>query len=127
MSRSEIAALSPLLTHAVRAGDVLARKIFEAAAREIAALVHAVRDALKVEPYFPLTASYCGGLMQPDSLLLPLFAQALSRSDRNYDLRPPRLTPALGAAVFAATLARTVLGAVALERLQKNGLGEDAQ
>ena len=127
LSRSEIAALSPLLTHAVRAGDVLARKIFEAAAREIAALVHAVRDALKVEPYFPLTASYCGGLMQPDSLLLPLFAQALSGSDRNYDLRPPRLTPALGAAAFAATLARTALGAVALERLQKNGIGEGAQ
>ena len=94
---------------------------------EIAALVHAMRDALKAEPHLPLTASYCGGLMQPDSLLLPLFAQALSGSDRNYDLRPPRLTPALGAAVFAATLARTVLGAVALERLQKNGIGEDPQ
>ena len=94
---------------------------------EIAALVHAVRDALKVEPHLPLTAAYCGGLMQPNSLLLPLFAQALSRSDRTYDLRPPRLTPALGAAVFAATLARTLLGAVALERLQKNGIGEDPQ
>ncbi len=127
LSRSEIAALSPLLTRAARGGDVSARKIVEAAAHEIAALVHAVRDALTVEPQFPMTVSYCGGLMQPDGLLLPLFAEALSGSDRQYDLRPPRLTPALGAAVFAATLARTVLGADALERLQRDDIGEGAQ
>ena len=127
LTRSEIAALSPLLTQAAQAGDVSAHKIVESAAREIAALVHAVRDALKVEAQFPMTVSYCGGLMQPDSLLLPLFAQELSGTDRKYDLRPPRLTPALGAAVFAATLTRTVLGADALERLQRDDRGESAQ
>lgn len=127
LSRSEIAALSPLLTQAARAGDVLAHRIFEAAAREIAALVHAVRDALQVEGDVPLAVSYCGGLMQPESLLLPLVAQSLSESDRNYDLRPPRLTPALGAAVLAAAMAKAALSADALERLQRNDLGDTAQ
>ena len=126
MSRSEIAALSPLLTQAASGGDVSARKILESAAQEIAALVHAVRDVLTVEPHVPITVSYCGGLMQPDSLLLPLFAEALSATDRQYDLRPPRLTPALGAAVFAAMLSSTVLGADALERLQRDDIGEGA-
>jgi N-acetylglucosamine kinase-like BadF-type ATPase len=123
-SRSEIAALSPLLTQAVRAGDVSARKIFEAAAREIAALVHGVRSALKVENDVGLTVSYCGGLMQPDGLLLPLFVQALEESERNYVLRSPRLTPVLGAAVLAATMANAALGADALDRLQKNDLAD---
>ena len=117
LSRSEFAALSPLLTQAARAGDAFAGKILEAAAREIAALVHAVRDALKVESDVPLSVSCCGGLMQPESLLLPLVVQSLSESDRNYDLRPPRLTPALGAAVLAAKMAEMELSAGALERL----------
>lgn len=77
MTRSEIAALSPLLTQAVRAGDVSARGIFDAAAREIAALVHGVRNALKVDDDLRLVVSHCGGLMQPDGLLLPLFVEAL--------------------------------------------------
>jgi N-acetylglucosamine kinase-like BadF-type ATPase len=127
LSRSEFAALSPLLTRAARAGDVSAGRIFEAAAREIAALVHAVRDALKVENDVHLAVSHCGGLMQPDSLLLPHFVRALSESDRNYDLRPPRLTPAVGAAVLAAAMAEAPLSAGALERLQNNDLGDAAR
>ncbi|MGC4072277.1 MAG: BadF/BadG/BcrA/BcrD ATPase family protein [Nibricoccus sp.] len=119
LSRSEFAALAPLLTQAAQAGDVLAHGIFEAAAREIASLVHAVRDALQVDSNVPLAVSYCGGLMQPDSLLLPLFIRAVNDSGRNYDLRPPRLSPALGAAVLAASLAEAPLSDVALERLAR--------
>ncbi len=54
LSRSELAALAPLVTQAVHAGDASAREIFESAGRELAALVHAVRDALGVAPDGPL-------------------------------------------------------------------------
>lgn len=126
LSRSELAALSPLVTQAVQEGDAAARGIFEAAALEIAALVHAVRNKLAAAPQMPLTVSYCGGLMQPDGLLLPLFAEALRAGSRSYLLRPPRLNPALGAAVFAATLAKATLDPSALRHLEATADRRDA-
>lgn len=65
--------------------------------------------------------------MQPESLLSPLVVQSLSESGRNYHLRPPRLTPALGAAVLAARLSRRVMTEDALERLQRTDIAAGPQ
>jgi N-acetylglucosamine kinase-like BadF-type ATPase len=118
LSRSELAALSRLAADAAQSGDASARHMFDSAAQEVAALVHAVRDALGVTPDLQVATSYCGGLLEADGPLLPRFEQALQGSGRAYDLRPPRLRPAAGAAVAAARLAGMPLSPAAVQRLE---------
>ena len=117
LSRSEIAALSPLVTQAAHAGDAAAAQIFDAAAGELAALAHAVRDALKVPDDLLLPISYCGGLLQPQSMLLSKFDRALQATERRYDLVAPQLPPGVGAAVLAARFAGVPLCDAALRQL----------
>ena len=105
LARSEFAALAPIVAQAARAGDVAAHRIFESAAHELAAIVHAVRDKLAVPPHVPLPMSYSGGMFQLDNLMLPLLQAALGRGERRYGFAGPRLSPSAGAALYAAKLA----------------------
>lgn len=123
LSRSEFAALSRLAAQAAEAGDQAAHRIFESAALELAQLVHAVRGRLGVASDFPLTVSYCGGLMRANGLLLPLFDRALQGSGLAYRLKQPRFRPAIGAAVAAARLAGKPLSPDALGRLEQSEAG----
>lgn len=66
------------------------------------------------------SAPYCGGLLQTDSLLLPLFEAALHGTERRYDLKAPRLRPAAGAAVTAARLSGAPLAPSVILRLAKD-------
>jgi N-acetylglucosamine kinase-like BadF-type ATPase len=120
LSRSELAALSRLATEAALSGDLAARRIFDSAAQELAALVHAVRDGLRVAPEFRVATSYCGGLLEGDGPLRSRFEQALQESGQAYDVKPPRLRPAAGAAVAAARLARAPLSPTAVQRLEQS-------
>ena len=117
LSRSQIAALSHLVARAASSGDPSALKIFDKASQELAALVHAVRDSLGTPPDVRLPASYCGGMLERDSVMLPLFASALQAGERQYALTPPRLPPTAGAVLYAATLAGAPLGAEAMNHL----------
>ena len=119
LSRSEIASLATIVTRAARAGDTQARRIIESAAEELAAIVDAVRAGLAVAPQVPLPVSYSGGMFQPDSLLTPLLAAALQRSDRRYEFAAPRLSPRAGAALYAAKLAGEPLTPQAVARLAR--------
>jgi N-acetylglucosamine kinase-like BadF-type ATPase len=119
LSRSEIAALSHLVAKAARKGDPSALKIFDKASQELAALVHAVRDSLGTPPDVCLPASYCGGMLERDSVMLPLFARALHAGERRYALTAPRLPPSAGAALRAAALAGAPLGADAINHLAR--------
>jgi N-acetylglucosamine kinase-like BadF-type ATPase len=119
LTRSEIAALAPLVARAARAGDVAARRIFEAAAHELAAIVHAVRDKLAVPPQVPFAVSYSGGMFQLDNLVLPLFQAALRTGDRQYEFAAPRLSPGAGAALYAAKLAGAPLSHEAVDQLMR--------
>jgi N-acetylglucosamine kinase-like BadF-type ATPase len=109
LARSEIAALAPLAARAARAGDAAAHGLFERAAQELAAIVHALRDQLDVPLQTPLPVSYSGGMFRLDGLLTPLLEAALRLSDRRYEFAAPRLPPSAGAALYAAKLAGAAL------------------
>ena len=115
--RSRIAQLARLVTDAAGQGDGQARAIFDDAARELAAMVDAVRSRLDVAADLPLPVSYTGGLFGDEGLLLAPFECALAASARPYRVRRPRLAPALGAALYAARSAGRPLDDAALDRL----------
>jgi N-acetylglucosamine kinase-like BadF-type ATPase len=109
LARSEVAALAPLAARAAGEGDAGARRLFEQAAQELAAIVHAVRDQLDVPRRLPLPVSYSGGMFRLDGLLTPMLETALGAGDRRYEFVAPRLPPAAGAALYAAKLAGAAL------------------
>jgi N-acetylglucosamine kinase-like BadF-type ATPase len=125
LARSEVAALAPLAAQAARAGDAAAHRLFERAAQELAALVHAVRDQLVVPPQMPLPVSYSGGMFRLDGLLQPLFEAALGAGERRYEFSTPRLPPSAGAALYAAKLAGAALTPDFIAALERSFDGGD--
>ncbi|MGC2029925.1 MAG: hypothetical protein WA642_07885, partial [Steroidobacteraceae bacterium] len=100
-----------LVAQAARAGDPAAHRLFELAAQELAAIVHAVRDQLDVSQQTPLPVSYSGGMFRLDGLLAPLLEAALELGNRRYEFVAPRLPPSAGAALYAAKLGGAALSA----------------
>jgi len=119
LARSELAGLAPLAARAAAAGDVQALKLFEAAARELAALVHAVRDALQPPTQTLLPVSYSGGMFQFGEALLSPLRAALGDGEQHYEFAAPKLTPAAGAALYAARLGGAPLTAAAVAELAR--------
>ncbi len=119
LTRSELAALAPLVARAAHAGDVAALLLFEVAAHELAAIVHAVRDKLAVPPQLPLPVSYSGGMFQLDNVVPPLLQAALGGGDGEYEFAAPRLSPSAGAALYAAKLAGAPLSLEAVDQLMR--------
>jgi len=117
LARSELAALAPLVARAARAGDAGARKLFEQAAKELAEIVDAVRDQLHVPLRLPLPVSYSGGMFRLEGLLQPLLEKALGAGERSYEFVEPRLTPAAGAALYAAKLGGALLASESVSEL----------
>jgi N-acetylglucosamine kinase-like BadF-type ATPase len=109
LARSELASLAPLVAQAVANGDSGARRLFEQAAQELAAIVHAVRDQLDVPRGMPLPVSYSGGMFRLDGVLEPMLEAALGGGSRSYEFVTPRLPPVAGAALYAAKLAGSAL------------------
>lgn len=98
--RTRIAALSRVVVDTAGEGDEVASAIVTEVGRELAALVHAVRAALRVDGVLPV--SYSGGMFAAPSVLAA-FTAALGEG---YDLRTPRFGPAVGAALVAQRLDR---------------------
>ena len=119
LTRSELAALAPIVARAARAGDLEAQQIFQAAAHELAAIVHAVRDTLAVPPATTLPVSYSGGMFQLDTLLAPLLRAALQAATQKYEFTAPQMSPSAGAALYAAKLAGTPLTLEAVAQLTR--------
>jgi N-acetylglucosamine kinase-like BadF-type ATPase len=120
LSRSSVAALAPLVARAALDGDALARGLFERAAQELAAVVHAVRDQLEVPPQTRLPVSYSGGMFRLAGLLQPLLEAALGAGERRYAFVAPRLSPVAGAALYAAKLAGAPLSAGSVAALARS-------
>jgi N-acetylglucosamine kinase-like BadF-type ATPase len=112
LTRSELAGLAPLIAQAAMAGDTQARRVFEAGAQELAALVHAVRDALQPPPGTRLPVSYSGGMFRFGDLITGPLRSALHSGA--YEFAAPKLTPSAGAALYAAKLNGTPLTAPAI-------------
>jgi N-acetylglucosamine kinase-like BadF-type ATPase len=112
-----VAALSRLVAEAAGQGDPQAQAIIDAAAVELAALVDAVRGSLGITADTEVAVSRTGGLFGVDGPLSEPFERALAARSSAYLLSPPRLLPVLGAALYAARSAGTLLTAAALARL----------
>jgi N-acetylglucosamine kinase-like BadF-type ATPase len=120
VQRSNLAALAPLMAEAARAGDGQAAALFVDAADELARMVDAVRGQLKVPPQETVLVSYSGGLFQRRDLLLPHLQSELAAANRRYRLVAPRLSPAAGAALYAAQQSGAPLRSAAIDSLQAN-------
>ena len=116
--RGRIAAMSQLVTRAAHDGDIVAVRIFDEAARELAAVVEAVRQALEFDPSAPVAVSYSGGVFNAGALILKPLERHLDGQSGSYQLQAPILTPSFGAAVYAAKLAGQPLSAAAMQRLK---------
>ena len=116
-TRGSIAAMSELVTRAARDGDPSAVRIFDDAARELAAVVEAVRQALEFAPGEAVPVSYSGGVFNAGPLILGPFERHLARQSGSYRLQAPIVTPSGGAAIYASKLAAQPLSVAAIERL----------
>jgi N-acetylglucosamine kinase-like BadF-type ATPase len=116
-ARASIAALSPLVARTAHDGDILAIRIFDNAARELAAVAEAVRQALEFQPDEPVPISYSGGVFNAGALILEPLKRHLEEQSATYHLRAPILPPSLGAAIYAAKLAAQPLSALPMQRL----------
>jgi N-acetylglucosamine kinase-like BadF-type ATPase len=116
-ARGSVAALSQLVARAAHDGDTLAIRIFDDAARELAAVVEAVRRALEYEPEEPVPFSYSGGVFNAGALILRPLERHLERLCPTYHLKAPFVPPSLGAAIYAAKLAGEPLSVSAMQRL----------
>ncbi len=115
--RAPMAQLALLVHRAALAGDAQAAAIFDVAARELAALVAAVRARLGVPDGAPLAVSYSGGAFNPESLLLAPFRRALA-AHGPFQLHTPRFAPVVGAALYAARCGGHILAPRALIKLE---------
>ena len=119
MARSELAALAPIVSRAARAGDRQAQRIIETAAQELAAVVHAVRDQLRVPAQLPLAVSYSGGMFQQANGLTQKLESNLRNGERRYEFAAPKLAPRAGAALYAAHLSGSPLRPEAVAQLTR--------
>ena len=118
MPRNEVAALAPIVSRAVSAGDIEAKLILEKAAQQLAAIVHAIRSQLDVPPDVLLPVSYSGGMFQRADFTR-LLEKNLQSSGRGYQFAAPLLAPHAGAALYAAKLAGAPLPEGALAQLRR--------
>jgi N-acetylglucosamine kinase-like BadF-type ATPase len=109
--RSQFAQLSKLVADAAAAGDTEALGLFAAAVQELAQMIDAVRAHLGVPGDVVLPVSYSGGLFQPGGLLLRQLETQLARPPRAYQFRAALLPPHAGAAIYAAKLSGSAMGA----------------
>lgn len=108
--RAKIASLSHVVLEAAGAGDTHAQDIVRRAADELALLVAATCQELKVPAAEPVPVSYSGGLFGSGPGFLREFQRALEAARPAHILRAPLFSPALGAALYAARLHGTPIG-----------------
>jgi N-acetylglucosamine kinase-like BadF-type ATPase len=118
VQRSGLAALAPLVAEAASAGDTNAAHLFTRAADELASIVRAAHRRLEIPVTTPVIVSYTGGLFRQDKLLLNPLKSILTADSRQYLITAPHLTPVAGAALYAAKLHGSPLGAAAITALK---------
>lgn len=115
--RSQFAQLSKLVADAAASGDREALALFGSAVQELAQMIDAVRTHLGVPGDVLLPVSYSGGLFQPGGLILTQLATELGRAPRAYHFREAQLPPHAGAAIYAAKLSGSPVGAAEISAL----------
>jgi N-acetylglucosamine kinase-like BadF-type ATPase len=118
-ARSQIAQLAPQVAEAARQGDPRARSLFVAGARELAALVDAVRIRLGCPADLLLPLSYTGGMFKLTDLVLEPFLATLRAGGYPYQCVAPTLPPGAGAALYAAKTFGSPLTESAIRALEQ--------
>jgi N-acetylglucosamine kinase-like BadF-type ATPase len=118
-SRSHIARLAPIIAEAARNGDTRVRNLFAAGARELAAMVNAVRARLNAPADRLISVSYSGGMFKLGDLVLEPFISSLYDNGYPYDFLPPKLPPVAGAALYAARTFGSPLAESALTAIKQ--------
>jgi N-acetylglucosamine kinase-like BadF-type ATPase len=124
-SRGRIAALAPVVAAAAARGDVAAERIVEQAVGHLVGLVETTADSLGFEAGEVIPVSYSGGVFRAD-VIRGAFARDLAARARSYELRTPRFSSHIGAALYAAKLAGRPLGPDALARLSATAFSDSA-
>jgi N-acetylglucosamine kinase-like BadF-type ATPase len=117
--RSQFAQLARLLTAAAADGDRAALGLFGRAAQELADLVDAVWRQLSIPADEPILVSSSGGMFQPGNGLREALGFELQRRSPRYRFIETRLPPDVGAAIQAARLHGSPLGAESLKALAR--------
>ncbi len=110
--RGSIAAMSRLVTRAAHDGDVSAIRIFDEAARELAAIVEAVRARSNSRPTNAFPVSYSGGVFNAGALILGPLRRHLEGQSGELSSQAPMVTPS----VRSSDLRRQTRGAAAFGR-----------
>lgn len=121
--RDKIAALSRLVAKAAQEGDTAALSIFDAAARELALIVEAIRSQLGYDLREDVRLSYSGGVFRSEALILEPLRRHLTGFSASYRLSEPVFDPSIGAALYAARLSGQPLDEAALAQLPKLAAG----
>jgi len=105
MARDAIAGLAPIVSHAAEAGDVAAAAILEQAGLELAGLARALRGRLEFAADETVLLSWSGGVLTKLDAVRAPFLRRL-QATAHYEVIEPRHAPGVGAALYAALLAR---------------------
>jgi hypothetical protein len=84
---------------------------------ELVQMIDAVRAQLDVPGDVVLPVSYSGGVFQEGGLILTQLQAELAHAPRAYHFREAQLPPHAGAALYAAKLSGSSLGAAAIRVL----------
>jgi N-acetylglucosamine kinase-like BadF-type ATPase len=123
IQRSNLAALSMLVAEAARAGDGQATALFAQAADELAKIIDAVHDQLRIPEGATVKVSYSGGMFRERELLLTPLQTKLANPRGRYRVVAPRLPPVAGAALYAAKLSAAPLDEGAIGELERQVRG----
>lgn len=123
IQRSNLAALSRLVAEAARAGDGQATALFALAADELAKIVDAVHEQLRIPEGTTVKVSYSGGMFRERELLLTPLQTKLANPRGRYRVVAPRLPPVAGAALYAAKLSGAPLDEGAIGELERQVRG----
>lgn len=116
--RTAIADLSKTVVEAAEQGDTVAREILHDACDELAKILDATAGALEYTPGDIVPVSYSGGMFTAPHML-EIFESVLTTRSLQYELRVPLLSPAIGAALYAAKAAGSPLSDAALTNLER--------
>jgi N-acetylglucosamine kinase-like BadF-type ATPase len=117
--RSQFAQLSQLVITAAKDGDGAALALIDSGAHELADIVDAVRHQLPIPAEATILVSASGGMFQAENGLREPFEAELRRRCARYRFVAALFPPDVGAAIQAARLNGTPLGAASLEALAR--------
>lgn len=105
-TRGELAQFSQTVSKAAAQGDAAATEIFRRAGGELAQIAEALRRKLAYASDEAVQLSYSGGAFAAGDVLMKPFGEALRATGAAFELRQPTHEPHVGAAMYAAKLAR---------------------